>query len=64
MKSLYLLLLICTTAFAETYFLSSEDKLSHALKRIDESDFGKNLLDTIALQLNSNTPMGDIATLI
>merc|ERR1712151_205861 len=39
-------------------------KLTNALNNIDSSEFGKNLLDTIALQMESNSPMQDIANLI
>jgi len=64
MKTIIIMTLLCIGAFGETYFLSTDDKLSSSLKTIDQTDFGKNLLDTIALQLSSNTPMSDVADLI
>jgi septal ring factor EnvC (AmiA/AmiB activator) len=57
------LLGVCT--LAESNFLGAQDKTMHDLKSIESTAFGKNLLDTIALQLHSsNSPMKNIAKLI
>jgi hypothetical protein len=64
MKTAFIIALVIVGAFAESTFLGSNKKLTTALNRIDSNDFGKNLLDTIALQMESNSPMQDIANLI
>jgi len=64
MKTAFVIALLCVSAMANTAFLGSNQKLHTALRRIDGSDFGRNLLDTIALQMSSNSPMQDIANLI
>jgi hypothetical protein len=44
----FLIALIACT-FASTSFLGSNDKLKKTLNAIDNTEFGRNLLDTIAL---------------
>jgi chromosome segregation ATPase len=61
---LLLCVILITATMANTHFLGTNDKVKATLKAIDTSDFGKNLLDTIALQLESKGPMTDIANLI
>jgi len=48
MKAVFFVCLIALT-FASTSFLGSNDKLKKTLNRIDNTEFGRNLLDTIAL---------------
>jgi len=57
MKTAFIIALVIVAACAESTFLGSNKKLTTALNRIDSNDFGKNLLDTIALQMESNSPM-------
>ena len=64
MKTAFIIALVVVGALAESTFLGSNKKLNLALNRIDSNEFGKNLLDTIALQMESNSPMQDIANLI
>ncbi len=63
-SAILIIALICSSTFASTTFLGTHSKLNNILSKIDSTDFGKNLLDTIALQLESNAPMDDIATLL
>ena len=56
--------MIFTATMANTHFLGTDNKLKNTLLQIDATSFGKNLLDTIALQLESEGPMQDIANLI
>ena len=53
MKTLFVVSLIIVSALANTAFLSSTEKLKAKLTEIDSNEFGKNLLDTIALQVTS-----------
>lgn len=48
MKGLVFTLLIVAT-ISSSQFLGSYDKLKNKLHEIDSTEFGKNLLDTIAL---------------
>ncbi len=64
MKTAFIIALVVVGALAETTFLGSNKKLTTALNRIDSNEFGKNLLDTIALQMDSKAPMQDIANMI
>ena len=61
---LLVLLLVITSTLATSEFLGSYDRLKDSLSSIDETVFGRNLLDTIALQMDSNSPMMDIANMI
>ncbi len=66
MKScaIIIIALLCTSTFASNTFLGSNAKLVKTLKGIDNTEFGKNLLDTIALQLETEGAMDDIANLL
>ena len=63
-SAILIIALLCTSTFASSTFLGSNKKLISTLKAIDTTEFGKNLLDTIALQMSSNAPMDDIAGLL
>ena len=63
-STIFVLALIATSAFATRSFLGSREKLHNALNVIDGTAFGKDLLDTIALQMSNQSPMTDIASLI
>jgi septal ring factor EnvC (AmiA/AmiB activator) len=64
MKTAFIIALVLVGAMANTAFLGSNKKMTNMLRNIDSNDFGKNLLDTIALQMQSGSPMNDIANLI
>jgi len=57
MKTAFIIALLCVSAFGNNSFLGSYDKLKNTLNGIDRTEFGKNLLDTIALQMTSQAPM-------
>ena len=57
MKTAFIIALVISCTLASDSFLASNKKLTNALKRIDTVDFGKNLLDTIALQIEAGGPM-------
>lgn len=61
-----LLGLICVLATAESIFSINKREIGvfSQLQGIDGSDFGKKLLDTIALQLKNKSPLGDISQLL
>jgi chromosome segregation ATPase len=61
-------LVLVNAAFASQVFLGNTNKMSTgafaALKAIEQNEFGKNLLDTIALQLQNQAPLSDVAKLL
>jgi len=61
-------LILINAAFATQVFLGNSNKMSSSafaqLKAIENTEFGKNLLDTIALQLQNQAPLSDVATLL
>ena len=58
------LVLVCTNAV----FLKKPAKAGFnvftQLKSFEDITFGKKLLDTIALQLSANSPLGDVARML
>jgi hypothetical protein len=67
-KALIATILILNIAFSNAVFLKKPSKATFTvfqqLKDLEDSDFGKKLLDTIALQIKSQSPLGDIARLL
>jgi len=61
-------LVLINAAFATQVFLGNTNKMTTGafaqLKAIEQSEFGKNLLDTIALQLQNQAPISDVAKLL
>jgi len=49
MRTFTIIALVVSCTLASSSFLGSYDKLKNTLSSIDRTDFGKNLLDTIAL---------------
>jgi chromosome segregation ATPase len=61
------LMLLVSNTFAESIFAATNSKqmgIFAELEEIDSMDFGKKLLDTITLQLNNKSPLGDISKLL
>jgi len=53
---------------ANAVFLKKPSKATYSvfnqLKNVENSNFGKKILDTIALQVKNKSPLGDIAKLL
>jgi chromosome segregation ATPase len=61
-------LLIVNIAFSNAALLKKPNKVTYnvfnQLKSIEDEVFGKKILDTIALQLENKSPLGEIATML
>jgi len=65
MKSILVIALVLGVAFGGSIFAQNKQVgIFTELQSIDNSDFGKKLLDTIALQLKNKSPLGDISKLL
>ena len=62
----YILSLLALIALTQSVFLPQmkSGNVFADIKQIDTSDFGKKLIDTIALQLKSNAPLEDVSMLL
>ena len=62
----YILSLLALIAVTQSVFLPQmkSGNVFADIKQIDTSDFGKKLIDTIALQLKSNAPLEDVSMLL
>jgi septal ring factor EnvC (AmiA/AmiB activator) len=62
------LLLIFNSAFGSKVFLGNTNKMTVGafaqLQKIETTSFGKNLLDTIALQVSNKAPLSEVAKLL
>lgn len=63
--------LVLNVAVSSAGFMNKRQTLTHAeptvfaqLQEISNNEFGKKILDTIALQLKNKSPIGDIATML
>jgi|JI102314A1RNA_FD_contig_41_5402103_length_1472_multi_4_in_0_out_0_1 chromosome segregation ATPase len=67
-KTLTLLFLIGLIAMSQAVFLEnkvgSHFAIFSQLKNVEDSSFGKKILDTIALQLGNKVPLSDVASLL
>jgi hypothetical protein len=67
-KLLIASLLLINIAFSSAVFLkkptSSKFTTLNQLREINDSDFGKRILDTIALQLANKSPLSDVAKML
>merc|ERR1711907_852889 len=58
-------LFLVNAAFATSFLKSGANSPIFAqLKKVEETSFGKNLLDTIALQVQNQAPLSDISRLL
>jgi chromosome segregation ATPase len=61
-------LVLINAAFATQVFLGNTNKMTTGafaqLKAIEGTEFGKNLLDTIAIQIQNQAPLSDVAKLL
>ena len=67
-KSIIVALLIINIAFSSAALLKKPSKVTFnvysQLKQLQEEKFGKKILDTIALQIQNKSPLGDIAKML
>jgi len=68
-STLIAIFLILNLAFnANAVFLKKQNKATYSvfnqLKSVENSQFGKKILDTIALQMKNKSPLADIARLL
>lgn len=65
MNKLLVVFLIANVLASNAVFLkkTSTTTVNH-LRNIQESEFGKRILDTIALQMNNKSPLSDVAKML
>jgi len=69
-KSIIVALIIANIAFSNAAFLKSSKKevpqftVFNQLEQIESNEFGKKILDTIALQMKNKSPLSDIARML
>lgn len=69
--AVFLVLSIAVSSAAPSGFMNKKQTLNHAeptvfaqLQEISNNEFGRKILDTIALQLKNKSPIGDIAIML
>jgi chromosome segregation ATPase len=67
-KAVIATLLICNLAFSGAVFLKKPSQATftvfNQLEEVENEEFGKKILDTIALQLKNKSPLGDVAKML
>jgi septal ring factor EnvC (AmiA/AmiB activator) len=67
-KSVIAILLIANIAFSSAVFLkkpaTATFSVFNELQEVENSDFGKKILDTIALQMKNKSPLQDVAKML
>jgi hypothetical protein len=64
-KLLLVAFLISNVLVSNAVFLKKNSQTTvNNLRNIQESEFGKRILDTIALQMNNKSPLSDVAKML